>query len=190
MTSLAKPRALARPPSTRADLPRSAFTTHVAWTQTFSVSDGTSSLKLHNFSALIPPGLNTPGGNRCSARSVLRHRGVPEVYPLPSASTPLRAPTTAWPGARANRGGFRGRFPLFRGSRGQDEAARSSGQPAGPSRSPARCLPPHLPSAAAILNRHLPPPSRGALPFVQFIFYYFVFPHGRGCPPLSLPPLG
>lgn len=120
------------------------------------VPDDTSSLKLQYFLALIPPGLNTSGGNRRSARSV---RVVSEGRPLPSASTPLRAPTTAWQGARANRGteAALGEGSPFLGegeSRRQDEAAWSSGHPS-------RCLPPHLPSAAAILNRHLPPSRAG-----------------------------
>lgn len=136
------------------------------------VPDDTSSLKLQYFLALIPPGLNTSGENRRSARSV---RVVSEGRPLPSASTPLRAPTTAWPGARANRGteAALGEGSPFLGegeSRRQDEAAWSSGQP--------RTLPPPSPPLS---GRHFKPspapiPRGGRLPSLSFYLFIYLFP--------------
>lgn len=135
MTSLAKPQALARPPSTRADLPRSAFTTHVAWTQTFSVSDGTSSLKLHNFSALIPPGLNTPGGNRCSARSVLRQGCLRCTHSPPPAPRfvppPQRGQEPEQTGAALGEGSL-----VLGEAEGRTRRHGAAGSPPGPAAAP------------------------------------------------------
>lgn len=138
------------------------------------VPDGSSSLNLQYFSALIPPRLNAPGGNRRSARSV---REVPEACPR-GARSPPPAPLFVPPPQRGQEPGRtgtalgepperKGGWRAGRDGTEQRAARRTQPQP--------HTLPPPSPPLSGGHFKPSPPPRPRGGRFPSLSYYLLFF---------------